>query len=107
MNFEDRCYVDDLLESSNERLIKKSNERLIKKMEISIKHHLQCQALLATRLAQDKLLSRSNLVFRGDDPKDVTYQLRNIDIIPDGMCVGEYIYGRMERDLPIFTGTGS
>lgn len=77
------------------------------KMEISIKHHLQCQALLAARVAQDEAVSGLNRVVRGDDPMDLTYQIRSRDTIPDGMRVGEYIYGRMEKKLPLFTGTGS
>jgi len=89
-------------------------------MEISITQELQCQAVLATRFAQDEIdrAARNKRdedfvprVFRGDDPDQLTYMLRSSDFIPDGMQVGEYIYGdvltKYRAAMPIFTGTGS
>lgn len=100
-------------------------------MEISITQELQCQAVLATRFAQDEIdraACQSNdedfapRVSRGDDPNQLTYMLRSSDFIPEGMRVGEYIYGELSSRqykliregqvafrtaLPIFTGTGS
>ncbi len=80
-------------------------------MEISIKHELECQALLATRFVQGKVHRESY----DDALDDLTYTLLDTDPMPEGMVPGEFIHGllRLTEDspkaepLPMYMSTGS
>ena len=71
-------------------------------MKIDITQELQAQALLAARWVQGRVIDQSEEGF-------VMYVLQEGDPLPDGLQVGEYLYGNaVDRltDLPIYTGHG-
>ncbi len=86
-------------------------------MEISINRELQCQALLSIRFAASDV----GIYYDAENSSTVTYQISESDPLPEGMKVGEFIYGTMTQfktfenrldvydapvKLPIFFSTG-
>lgn len=93
-------------------------------MQISIKHHLEAQALLAVRWAEYNQEKRDRAVpglnVRLDDDSEIAYQIQAGDPLPDGLREGNFIYGKLvpmtdsegiEETgggvLPIYYSTGS
>lgn len=85
-------------------------------LKINIKHHLEAQALLATRFAQDLEGPLDSGGFRcrverfDDAPSEVYYTITPRDPLPEGMSVGETIQGVLQKFehgliLPIYTGS--